>query len=190
MDSQNMPVLGKSDHSLEALADTLQYKAWLEAGWPRDVMLGLQKDAWQGVQFTVETISRSLLGTEPAHIGVLRLNLDGFLGSYEEHVGTSEQLAAMDDARWFAALKQWCDSYFPPATIEANIVQTLRVLQSDHNFVNFVGITSRVFAWQVALQDRLDRMLVVAGFEEGSASRRFLDRISEMMTDFQGVKLA
>ena len=27
-----------------------------------------------------------------AHIGVLRLNLDGFLGSYEEHVGTSEQV--------------------------------------------------------------------------------------------------
>lgn len=37
----------------------------------------------------------------------------------------------MGPSQWLTLCKVWCDNYFPPATIDANIVGTLQELKAD-----------------------------------------------------------
>merc|ERR1712070_1211124 len=80
---------------------------------------------------TLDLIKHRLLQQEGLRAGLLRLNLDGFLRNYQEHVGNDSEVQEMQAEEWLRATKTWCDNYYPPATIETNVLQLLSKVQAE-----------------------------------------------------------
>ena len=157
LDSQNKEVIGMDWESLQSTAAKMPYKSWVEAGWKHETMVRLQIDSFEGTQSVIQLVQKRVMEKESVHSCLLRLNLGGFLASYYDYLGVTEQeISRMGASQWLSACVGWCENHFPPAMIESNIIATLQELKANPSFQSDVAIMApRLLMWLQTVRQKL-----------------------------------
>ena len=143
LDSQNANILGKSQAHLEKIAQGMEFKTWLAAGWKRPAVEKLCVTSFRGVQWLMDRVLASISSQSSISKALLELNLgDGFLGSFKEHVGVAGEVKDGKSTPRRGALITWLKCTWPPPVIESNVCAVIRKVGSLDE-----GLADRLRAW-------------------------------------------